>query len=96
MNYQLELYKKKQRYSVSKDDELVDENKYGQRFFLRKKEDEEYLYQPSFSQRDRISRFYLQNKRSIGTGQFRSLSFNSKDKIIVLILWILILFLMKI
>ena len=80
MNYQLELYKKKQRYSVSKDDELVDENKYGQRFFLRKKEDEEYLYQPSFSQRDRISRFYLQNKKSIGTGQFRSLSSNSKDK----------------
>ena len=80
MNYQLELYQKKQRYSVSKDDELVDENKYGQKYFLRKKEDEDYLYQPSFSQRNRIGRFYLQNKKSIGYGQFRSLSLNSPDK----------------
>ena len=77
MNYQLELYQKKQRYSVSKDDELVDENKYNQKFFLRKKEDEAYLYQPSFSQRDRLSRYYLQSKKSIGTGQFRSISGNN-------------------
>ena len=62
MDYQLELYQKKQRYSVSKD-ELIDENKYTQKFFLRKKEDEDYLYQPSFSQRDRLSRYYLQSKR---------------------------------
>lgn len=77
MDYQLELYQKKQRYSVSKDDELIDENKYTQKFFLRKKEDEDYLYQPSFSQRDRLSRYYLQSKRSIGTGQFRSISGNN-------------------
>jgi len=77
LNYQLELYQKKQRYSVSKDEELVDENKYNYKYFLRKKEDEDYLYQPSFSQRDRLNRYYLQNKKSIGTGQFRSISGNN-------------------
>ena len=73
----MELYQKKQRYSVSKDDELIDENKHSRKFFLRKKEDEDYLYQPSFSQRDRLSRYYLQSKKSIGTGQFRSISGNT-------------------
>ena len=74
LNYQLELYQKKQRYSTSKDEELINENKYNRKFFIRKKEDEDYIYQPALSHRDRINRMYLQSKKSISTGHFRSIS----------------------
>ena len=74
LNYQLELYHKKQRYSVSKEDEMIDENKHGKFFFMRKNREELYVYKPSLSQRDRSNHFYMQNKKSIGKGLFRSIS----------------------
>ena len=79
LNYQLELYQKKQRYSTSKDEELINENKYNRKFFIRKKEDEDYIYQPALSHRDRINRIYLQGKKSISTGHFRSIASNFKN-----------------
>ena len=79
LNYQLELYQKKQRYSTSKDEELINENKYNRKFFIRKKEDEDYIYQPALSHRDRIKRIYLQGKKSISTGHFRSIASNFKN-----------------
>ena len=79
LNYQLELYQKKQRYSTSKDEELINENKYNRKFFIRKKEDEDYIYQPALSHRDRINRIYLQSKKSISTGRFRSIASNFKN-----------------
>lgn len=79
LNYQLELYQKKQRYSTSKDEELINENKYNRKFFIRKKEDEDYIYQPALSHRDRINRIYLQSKKSISTGHFRSIASNFKN-----------------
>ena len=77
MNYKLELYQKKQRYSVSKEDELIDEYKHNISFFMRKKRNEFYAYKPCLSQRYRRTNFYVLNKKSIGRGLFKSSSFNN-------------------
>ena len=80
LNYQLELYQKKQRYSVSKQVEMVDENKHDRRFFERNNPENEYTYQPCLSQRGFKNHFFLQNKKSIGHGEFRSITSHFKSK----------------
>ena len=79
LNYQLELYQKKQRYTNTKDEEMFNENKYGYKYFLRKKQYEDYVYQPSLSQRERKNNFYSQNKKSLSSGQFRSITSRMND-----------------
>ena len=73
LNYKLELYQKKQRYSSTKNEEMVDENKYGRKYFIRSNREDEYTYHPCLSQREH-NNLYLQNKKSIGHGEFRSIS----------------------
>ena len=78
LNYQLELYQKKQRYSVTKNEEMIDENKYTPRHFMRANPEDEYTYHPCLSQRLTNNNFYMQNKKSIGHGIFRSIHSNFK------------------
>ena len=81
LNYQLELYQKKQRYSNTKDEEMFDENKHGRKFFIRKKPYQNYVYEPSMSQQERKSNFNT-NKKSLSFGKFRSITskFNDNTK----------------
>ena len=65
LNYQIELYQKKQRYSVTKKDEMIDESKHGRKFFERENFKEDYVYEPSLSNRLESNKFYLKNKKSI-------------------------------
>ena len=74
LNYQLELYEKKQRYSISQKEEMNDVNKHNKFFFIRKNREELYAYKPALTQRDKSNNFYIQNKKSIGKGLFRSIS----------------------
>ena len=83
LNYQLELYQKKQRYSVTRKDEMIDENKYGRRHFMREKPEDDYTYQPCLSQRLTNNNFYIHNKKSIGHGLFRSIHSNMKNNQII-------------
>lgn len=77
LDYKLELYTKKQRYSSTKDDELIDDKKYRYNHFLRKKFKEKCAYRPTLSQQER-NNFFLQNKKSISSGMFRSITNNIK------------------
>ena len=81
LNYQLELYQKKQRYSNTKDEEMFDENKHGRKFFMRKKPYESYIYEPSMSQIERKNNINT-NKKSLSYGKFRSIAskFNDNTK----------------
>ena len=74
LNYHIELYQKKQRYSVTRKDEIIDENKYGRRYFIRANPEDEYTYHPCLSQRLLKNNFFMQNKKSIGHGLFRSIN----------------------
>ena len=80
MNYQIELYQKKQRYSAAKEVELIDESKFGRRHFIRANLEDEYTYHPCLSQRELKNNFYMQSKKSIGHGIFRSITSNLKAK----------------
>ena len=80
MNYQIELYQKKQRYSAAKEVELIDESKFGRRHFIRANLEDEYTYHPCLSQRELKNNFYMQSKKSIAHGIFRSITSNLKAK----------------
>ena len=79
LNYQIELYQKKQRYSVTKKDEMIDESKHGRKFFERENFKEDYVYEPSLSNRLESNKFYLKNKKSISKGVFKSMISNMKE-----------------
>ena len=80
LNYKLELYRKKQRYSTKKKEEIIEENKYDQRHFIRDNPEDMFTYHPCLSQRGSQNNFYMQNKKSIGHGLFRSISPITKAK----------------
>ena len=53
---------------------MIDVNKHNKFFFIRKNREELYAYKPALTQREKNNNFYIQNKKSIGKGLFRSIS----------------------
>lgn len=70
LQYDIELYEKKQRYSLLKKDELIDEKKYNGKYFIKKNYKTSYSYKICFNQRNK-NNLFISNQKSISYGKFR-------------------------
>ena len=75
LQYEIEKYEQKGRYSLIKKDEIIDENKYNGKNFMKKDYKDSYSYKTCLDLRGK-KRFYMSNKKSISYAKFRPSSLN--------------------
>jgi len=75
LQYEIEKYEQKGRYSLIKKDEIIDENKYNEKNFMKKDYKDSYSYKTCLDLRGK-KRFYMSNKKSISYAKFRPSSLN--------------------
>ena len=78
LQYKIELYEQKGRYSLIKKDEVIDEEKYSGKNFLKQNFKDSYCYKTCLDQRGK-KKFYISNQKSICYGKFRPLSSKLKN-----------------
>ena len=83
LDYQIELYEQKSRYSLVKKDEVIDEKKFSGKNFLKKNYKDSYSYKTCLDLRGKKKYYILKNK-SICHGKFRSLSGKTKNNSAIL------------
>lgn len=74
LNYVIELYEKKGRYSLVKKDEIIYEDKYDGKDFLKQNFKNSFSYRPTLFQKGNQN-FYKLTKKSISYGRFRPLNY---------------------
>ena len=74
LNYEIELYEKKGRYSLVKKDEIIYEDKYDGKDFLKQNFKNSFSYRPTLFQKGNQN-FYKLTKKSISFGKFRPLNY---------------------
>ena len=74
LEYQIELYEKKGKYSIFQKGEIINEKRYAGKNFLKKDFifKDSFAYKPTLVSRNK-NRFYNSNKKSISHGKFRSM-----------------------
>ena len=70
LEYKIELYEQKGRYSLIKKDEIIDENKYNGQHFIKQQYKDSYSYKTSLNLQGK-KKFYISNQKSISYGKFR-------------------------
>ena len=75
LQYEIEKDEQKGRYSVIKNDEIFDENKFNGKNFIKKDYKDSYSYKTCLDLRGK-KRFYMSNKKSISYAKFRPSSLN--------------------
>ena len=70
LQYRIELYEQKGRYSLVKKDEIIDENKYSGNHFINQQYKDSYSYKTSLNLKGK-KKFYISNQKSISYGKFR-------------------------
>ena len=75
LEYQIELYEKKGKYSLFQKGEIINEKKYTGKSFLKKENiyKDPFVYKPTLVSRNKKDKFYSSNKKSISHGKFRSM-----------------------
>ena len=79
LKYQIELYEQKGRYSLIKKDEIIDEEKYSGKNFLKSDYKDSYSYKTCLDLRGK-TKFYSSRKKSLCYGKFRPLISKLKNK----------------
>ena len=79
LNYQIELYEQKGRYSLIKKDEIIDEEKYSGKNFLKNNYKDSYSYKSYLDLRGKTE-FYRSKNKSLCYGKFRPIISKLKNK----------------
>ena len=78
LEYQIELYEQKGRYSLIRKDQVIDEKKFSGKNFLKKNYKDSYSYKTCLDLRGK-QKYYISKNKSICHGNFRSLSAKYKN-----------------
>ena len=77
LEYKIELYDQKGRYSLINKDEIIDEKKYNGQHFIKQQYKDSYSYKTSLNLKGK-TKFYIWNQKSISYGKFRSSKIKEK------------------
>lgn len=70
LEYKIELYDQKGRYSLVNKDEIIDEKKYNGQHFIKHQYKDSYSYKTCLNLKGK-TKFYISNQKSISHGKFR-------------------------